>query len=86
MDNLPGSPILWGAIIALVIIAFVFRRLQRKRRPFAPPLPDTAGQAGMVENLDSSHIGGPIFPTASDRETRADQKPSRNGEPAGARK
>jgi hypothetical protein len=91
MDDLPGfwsmAP-LWGSLIALIVIAIVFRRLVRARTAATPtPAPERSRMATEVDNLDSSHIGGPIFVNPLDQSAKIDpENPSRGGQPSNAAK
>src|SRR3954465_683320 len=71
MGNLTSSwnsAILWGSLVALIILAIVFRTLARKHKPRLPDREPTRAWSGTSdENLDSSHIGGPILGKESGR-------------------
>ena len=91
MDDLPGfwSMVpLWGSLIALIVIAIVFRRLVRARTPATPtPAPDRPWTGAEVDNLDSSHIGGPIFVNPLDKSAQIDaENPPRGDPPSNAAK
>lgn len=87
MDNLAdfwSTAPLWGSLIALIVIAIVFRRLVRSRTPATPTrVPDRSWAGTEGDNLDSSHIGGPIFVNPPEESAQLDaEKPPRGGEPA----
>src|ERR1043165_1695748 len=67
MDTLSGfwtKGTLWVLlliVVALALVAFVFHRIRPRKPPPAIRAPDMTWNA-TDQNLDSSHIGGPIFP------------------------
>ena len=68
MDNLASfwsKGTLWVLVlivVALALVAYVFHRIRPRKPP--PPIraPDLSWSGTPADNLDSSHIGGPIFP------------------------
>ena len=60
-----------GLAIVVIAVAYFVVRLVRSRRPVAPPrtiVPPMAPDD--PANLDSSHIGGPMFESPDDRSVR----------------
>ena len=88
MDSMEGfwrTAPLWGSLLALIVIAIVFRRMVRLRTPPAPPRAPVRPWTGAEEdNLDSSHIGGPIFVNLPDQPVRPNtERAAGGGEPGG---
>ena len=79
---------LWGSLLVLIVIAIVFRRYARSRTSATPPRAPARPWTGTEEeNLDSSHIGGPIFVHPPDQHARPDAEgPAGGGGPAGVPK
>jgi len=93
MDSLVGfwSKATWWVliviVIALVLVAIVFQRIRARKPPSVIRAPDPSWSGTDADNLDSSHIGGPIFPKPTDVETRSDaQRSAGNAKPTGAPK
>jgi hypothetical protein len=75
---------LWASVIILIVIAIVFRRILRARKSATPMAAPDRSWGGDEANLDSSHIGGPIFVNPLDHSPKIDaEKPPRGSEPAG---
>ena len=90
METLAGfwsKPTLWVLaliVIALVLVAIAFMRMRPRKPPPAIRAPGPSWTA--VDNLDSSHIGGPIFGDAAEQTNEpATGRPGGTG-PAGAPK